>query len=496
MSIQKALLSIHKARKYEKENKYLQNVLSYYIGKRDFETALRIITSANEITSDEKLRYRFSKLFLNNMHATDYYGLGSSIVNTMSNMIFGGNVTIEVKDKEAQKLIDELYYDGYFMDSINEAYKASASTDGKAYLFMNTTQTYNKVTNVKVGEEFIDYKVFPSFEIEVYGNELIRTFYKDFEIKSEIHTFKFTYSYYTETNLKTTLYINGYDNKDLEISQELTKTILGIDELVFEYDYVPYLELNIERGMLPNIIFIEDSLAENIYFQNTDLSNSQTHTYIPEQFLYTSPLANHNSNYNDKYITSHMIKDGGLDAQQIVSVKGESAINDIEKNMIINIIRGCLDAGISPLSLGSSLIDKVANNTDVGIQKERVSIRLREKHIDRLKIFIAFAIKDYLYINGYNISVKDISVIFAQYITPSIETQTNVLAKQVQFGIKSNEQAVRELNRDELSDAEVEAEVERIKEFTTQRDFNVTQNLNKEKPKGVDNNLKSSGIVE
>ena len=35
MSIQKALLSIHKARKYEKENKYLQNVLSYYIGKRD-----------------------------------------------------------------------------------------------------------------------------------------------------------------------------------------------------------------------------------------------------------------------------------------------------------------------------------------------------------------------------------------------------------------------------------------------------------------------------
>ena len=248
--------------------------------------------------------------------------------------------------------------------------------------------------------------------------------------------------------------------------------------------------------MLPNIIFIEDSLAENIYFQNADLSNSQTHTYIPEQFLYTSPLANHNSNYNDKYITSHMIKDGGLDAQQIVSVKGESAINDIEKNMIINIIRGCLDAGISPLSLGSSLIDKVANNTDVGIQKERVSIRLREKHIDRLKIFIAFAIKDYLYINGYNISVKDISVIFAQYITPSIETQTNVLAKQVQFGIKSNEQAVRELNRDELSDVEVEAEVERIKEFTTQRDFNVTQNLNKEKPKGVDNNLKGSGIVE
>ena len=496
MSIQKSLLTIHKAKQYEEENKYLFNVLGYYIAKRDFTTALRIIDNSNSITKDEKLRARFNNLFITSNHARDYYGLGASIINTMSNMIFGGNVLIKVKDDEAQKLIDTLYFDGYFMNSINEAYKTAASTNGKSYLFMNTMQTYNKTTNVKVGEEFINYKIFPSFEIEVNGNELIRTFYKDYDIKGEIHTFKFEYTYYTDNNLKTTLYIVGYDEKDLSIDKETTMLILGIEDTIFQYDYVPYIELNVEQGMLPNIIFVEDSLAENLFFQKSDLSNSQTHTYIPEAFLFSSPLVNNNNNdYNDKYITQHKIKDAGIDAQVITSVKGESAINEIEKNIIMNIIRGCQDAGISPLSLGSSLIDKVANNTDVGIQKERVSIRLREKHIDRLKIFIGFAIKDYLQINGYDIDIKDITVLFAQYITPSIETQTNVLAKQVQFGIKSIEQAVVELNRDELSDEETQAEVERIIQRNTQQDFNMNQRKENDIEK-ADNNLNSSGIEE
>ena len=175
-------------------------------------------------------------------------------------------------------------------------------------------------------------------------------------------------------------------------------------------------------------------------------------------------------------------------------VKGESAISNIERNLTLNIIQGALDAKISPISLGYSLIDKVASNTDIGVQKERVSIRLRESHIDKLKIFIALATRDRLMLEGINIKVENISVLFDQYITPSVETLTNVLSKQVQFGLKSNEQAVRDLSKDELSDEEITKEVERIKEFTTQRDFNVQQNL--EKPKGVDNKLNGTGVVE
>ena len=60
---------------------------------------------------------------------------------------------------------------------------------------------------------------------------------------------------------------------------------------------------------------------------------------------------------------------------------------------------------------------------------------------------------------------------------------TNVLAKQVQFGIKSIEQAVRELNKNEMSEEEIQNEVNRIKDRATQLDFNMAQRKQAEKRK-------------
>ena len=56
------------------------------------------------------------------------------------------------------------------------------------------------------------------------------------------------------------------------------------------------------------------------------------------------------------------------------------------------------------------------------------------------------------------------------------KTTTNVLAKQVQFGLKSRTQTVRDLNKNELSDEEIELEIERIKDISTQVDFGVNKN--------------------
>ena len=186
--------------------------------------------------------------------------------------------------------------------------------------------------------------------------------------------------------------------------------------------------------------------------------------------------------------------DKGGDAAQII--EGKSAIATIEKNLALNVIQACLDAKISPVSLGYNLVDKLGNNTDVGTDKERVSIRLRDSHIDRLKVFISKVVKQYLLLHDFNVPIEKISVLFAQYITPSTETLTNVLAKQVQFGIKSIPQAVTELNRDELSQEEVDKEVDFIlSQSQAQIDLNMAQR-NEKNIKGVDNRLKSDGIEE
>ena len=82
---------------------------------------------------------------------------------------------------------------------------------------------------------------------------------------------------------------------------------------------------------------------------------------------------------------------------------------------------------------------------------------------------------------GLNVDFTKIAVIFDPYITPSVESLTNVLSKQVQFGIKSRYQAIKDLNKNEMSDEEVELEYQRVLQATTQQDYNVVQQEKKEK---------------
>ena len=100
---------------------------------------------------------------------------------------------------------------------------------------------------------------------------------------------------------------------------------------------------------------------------------------------------------------------------------------------------------------------------------------------------------------------KGSDIIFDQYITPSVETLTNVLAKQVQFGLKSTQQAVVDLNKNEMSDDEIKEEVARIKDQVVQMDYNVQQrNKNLQNKEEVDdkidnkedNTLKAKRYVE
>ena len=383
--------------------------------------------------------------------------------------------------------------DGYFMDSIKEAYEtALTDKNGIAYLFINTVAEYDVLTQVKVRDEYIDLDVVPHFEIEHKRNVLERVFYKNVIVedkKKEVDVFKFIYRYETDSKTgNTELNVFGFDKDDTPITSERTIKILEIDDTYEFYEFIPYVKLSVNKGMLPNIIHIEDSLAENIYFQDQDLPNSQTQTYTPDVMLEEVYISSVNSEglYGDRYKTRHVVKQG-LDGTGITSVAGNSAITTIEKHMALNIMQASLDAKISPVSLGYSLIDKIASNTDVGVQKERVSIRLRENHIARLKIAIAVTLQKRFALDGIEVNIEDISVLFGQYITPSIESLTNVLSKQVQFGIKSRKKASQELNENELSDKEIEAEYELIKELGTQIDYNVDQRG--QAKKGQNNNI-------
>lgn len=493
----KGLKELYQARKTKKENSDLLNALSYFTSLREWGTVRKILSNAGNYTSDTYLSRQLSNLFLLDSRAK-YFGIGEDIVGSMSNMVFGGNVSIKVENEneEAQKIIDKLLRDGYFMQSINNAYKAAISTNGRSYLFMELTSYFNGTTNAKVKDEFVKYTVVPEFELKIneLKNIVTRSVYKEIynEKEKEYELFRFDYEYRV-IDEGSTLTVVGYDKDDKELTNEEVMNYLGIDITYVEYDFIPFGVINVGEGMLPNIIFIEDSLAKALYYQDEDLSNSQTSDYVPEDMVQEAYVGQESFNIFDKYETRRLVK-GGIDkdSNKIVSVEGKSAISTIERNLALNVIKATLDAKINPISIGYVLTDRLGGNTDVGSDKERASIRLRETHIDKLKPFVAKEIKKFLHLEGIDVDIEDIAMFFAQYITPNIESLTNTLAKQIQFGLISIESAVRKINANELTDEEVELEVEKILQQMVQMDLNVSQQIKS----GIDNRLNGEQIEE
>ena len=504
--------------KYLVENERFYNVLNYALVKKDFEAVRFILTNVTMFTNDPLVQNRISRLFLLDNRCVKWFGLAESINQSTVNMVFSGNVNIMVnQDDEATNLVENFLYDGQLIETLKEAYSSALAgvRDGKAYILMRTTSEYDLFTGYRIKDNFLEFEVLKQYEVSYNKNKLVKTITKEVfdEIDQKNKTYYFEYAYTSQPNGITRLEVSGKNEEGEKLKPSFVKSVLGIKDVNMAYSYQPFFELNVGRGQLPNVIYLEDGLAQAMYFKDKDLANSQTKKHVPENLMYKEITSSNAAEFDDPFSTTYPMKKS-VDGNSLIIQEGKSAVKEIEEHMKMDILQGCLDAKINPISLGYSLLDSIANNTDTPTTKERVSIRLRETHIAILKILIAKIIKTFLFINGKNVEVSDIAVIFDQYITPSTETMTNVLAKQVQFGIKSIEQAVRELNKNEMSEEEIQNEVNRIKDRATQLDFNMAQRKQAENEKDSDkdvekepivkepinnkedNNLKSEGIVE
>src|SRR5690606_20251829 len=108
-----------------------------------------------------------------------------------------------------------------------------------------------------------------SFEVEQEKNVLKRYIYKLTTYQDKTVEYKFVYTYTTEPDGKTNLLITGYDEKDNKLDDNVVRDVLKIDRLDDSWDFVPYERVYLGEGLLTNnTIFIESSLAMNLYFQD------------------------------------------------------------------------------------------------------------------------------------------------------------------------------------------------------------------------------------
>lgn len=473
---------------YAKDNERFLDVVNAELVKNNFENVRYLLNNITNYTKCPFLYDRTKGLFIKDKRCQKLYGISANVNQATVNMVFAGEVKIKLDENlgdEAQRLVDDFVEQSNFIDKMKEGYSAALACSGeaKSYFFFKTSSQYNLFTGYKVGEEFVEIEVLPKYEVEYDGNVFNRGVFKEVQAlddngKPAIKTYQFIYSYsiYPKNN-EAVLEIKGYDEKGNLIDDERTKNYLGLDTLVFVYDFIPVFELNVGRGQLPNGLFIEDSLAKNLYYEDLDLANSQTQKYIPHDLTYLAPFADDKQvPIDDIYSTTHILK-RSPEHSEITIVAGESSVGALKEHRILKTIQAAMDGSISVLSLGDPLIEKLVSQSDNATTKERISIRKRESDISSLEAEMAAIIKTFLHINGISAEPKQVSVIFDDYITPSFESQINTYSKAVQFGVASREYAIDVLYADKLSQAEREKMKQDIRNFTTQRDYGVSESV-------------------
>lgn len=124
---------------------------------------------------------------------------------------------------------------------------------------------------------------------------------------------------------------------------------------------------------------------------------------------------------------------------------------------------GINKAGLSPTTLGLTGLESINSSAESQESRERTSLRRRELDLKDWELTLKELLNKYLqmrdYINGKEILDYSslIKIHFNNYVTPTVENITEVLANQVASGLKSRRHAIKELN-DGYTDEDSEKE--------------------------------------
>jgi hypothetical protein len=124
-------------------------------------------------------------------------------------------------------------------------------------------------------------------------------------------------------------------------------------------------------------------------------------------------------------------------------------------------------AGLSPTTIGLTGLESINSSAESQDAREKTSMRTRQVCLDSWALTLKELMNRYLQVRDYmnNREIVDysdlINVTFNEYTNPTLENITNVLAKQVQTGLKSQMTAIKELNKG-MSEEQVMTEVEQI----------------------------------
>ena len=251
---------------------------------------------------------------------------------------------------------------------------------------------------------------------------------------------------------------------------DITPKVLPFDEfpLVFKKNSNANQLYKGERGVpdIHGLDTIEDALTETISDLIDAIRKGGIKEYVDEDLIpQTADGQQLRRNPFNKTIITTKGSSSPVNSEELFKVvqgniNWEAYTRTIQNLMSIAINK----AGMSPTTIGLTGLESINSSAESQDARERTSIRTRELALKSWEVTLTDLLNKYLqvldYINGQEIlDYKElIKIKFPDYINPSVENVTNVLANQVAAGLKSRKRAIKELN-DEFNDEDVDKEM-------------------------------------
>lgn len=226
-----------------------------------------------------------------------------------------------------------------------------------------------------------------------------------------------------------------------------------------------------ERGVpdIQGMVSIEDALTESVSDLIDAIRKGGVKEYVDDSLI-PQDVAGEDMRLNhfNKTIITTKGSSSPADNKALWQVtqgdiKWEAYVRTIQNLMSVAINK----AGLSPTTLGLTGLESINSSAESQDAREKTSMRTRQVCLDSWALTLKELMNRYLQVRDYMndkeiVDYSDlINVTFNEYTNPTLENITNVLAKQVQTGLKSQMTAIKELNKG-MSEEQVMTEVEQI----------------------------------
>ena len=231
-----------------------------------------------------------------------------------------------------------------------------------------------------------------------------------------------------------------------------------------------------ERGVpdIQGLVSIEDALTESISDLIDAIRKGGVKEYVSDELIPQDAEGNDMrlNHFNKTIITTKGSSTPGESSKlwQVTQgdIKWEAYTRTIQNLMSVGINK----AGLSPTTIGLTGLESINSSAESQDAREKTSMRTREVALESWRVTLKELLNRYLQVKDYiqGKSIVDysglINITFNEYTNPTLENITNVLAKQVQTGLKAQITAIKELNKG-MTEEQAQEEYTKIQQENT-----------------------------